>query len=524
MNKFRLTWLIALLFISARAETTQPLGDWGEITLPETYQTGVAFPVKVTVSKLDKASKLVITANWMKPNKQFGGFLQLLGVNREISEPGTYTFNVTISKTRPDMGQTSLSVYLSPDGSWQNRTAAGAADISGSAASAAAAPAAPAAAIATVSKPLDDWAVLTVPKTYKTGIAFPVTLEILKLDAPGRLVLNAGWLKQNGQYGGFLQMLGAEKDVSQPGTFHFNVTVTKTKPGMKAAVLNAYLSPDGNWQNKTRSGTADIPLDAGGASADIDYTALTQEAKPFRSETAPLIPSLKEGGFAENPSFEDGFDPGWPEQKKLWQVASWKQNGAMMSPERCKVDNNRYLVQTVKAGEPFLGGSVQSRKEFGWGRWVARVKPSAVPGVLNSIFTKDWDDLKTASPDNDGNGGEIDIELLTYTFGENRGKVHLAIHLKDRPNFYSVNPELDFNPSDDFHEWGFDILPDRVVWHIDGRVLDEWLYKPGARIDENYEFFFNSWTMKKWINGPPQEDAHYLVDWVRFYPYTKANP
>lgn len=244
----------------------------------------------------------------------------------------------------------------------------------------------------------------------------------------------------------------------------------------------------------------------------------TETAPRIVLAQAPPLPALAAAGLAAEPSFADDFAPGWPTQRELWQVATWKQNGTQMAPERCRVDADGFLMQTVLAGKPFLGGSVQSKREFGFGRWIARVRPSAVPGVLNSIFTKDWDDLKTPQPTNDGNKGEVDIEFLTSTFAPGAGEVHLAIHLKDRPNHWELNVPLDFNPSDAFHDWGFDILPDRVVWHVDGRIIGTWAYTPEFRIEPGYEFFFNSWTMEKWIKGPPATQADYRIDWVKFFP------
>lgn len=226
--------------------------------------------------------------------------------------------------------------------------------------------------------------------------------------------------------------------------------------------------------------------------------------------------------FEETPSFFDDFSAGWEQSQKDWRVATWKQNGTQMSPERCKTDGNGLMIQTVLKGVPKSGGSMQTGREYPYGRWVARVKPSSVRGVLNSIFTKDWDDLKTPEPDNDGRGGEVDIEFLTYTFGRKTGQVHLAIHTKDRPNYFERNTPLSFNPSDDFHEWGFDILPDRVIWHVDGKVLEEFRYPSKGFIEPDYEFFFNSWTQGKWINGPAPEDAHYQIDWVKFFPLKES--
>lgn len=221
--------------------------------------------------------------------------------------------------------------------------------------------------------------------------------------------------------------------------------------------------------------------------------------------------------FAETPSFSDDFNSNWKASDNGWRIATWKQNDTQMSPERCRVDGNGNMVQTVLKGIPKCGGSMQSNREFPHGRWVARLKPSAVPGALNSMFTMDWDDLTTAV-DHDGAKGEVDMEFLTYTFGKDRGYVHLAIHMKDRHDYFVKDAPLRFNPSDDFHEWGFDILPDRVRWYVDGKMIEECVLKSKDTLEPNYEFFINSWTRGTWINGPPQEDAHYEIDWVKFFP------
>jgi beta-glucanase (GH16 family) len=222
--------------------------------------------------------------------------------------------------------------------------------------------------------------------------------------------------------------------------------------------------------------------------------------------------------FAAKPTLQDNFDAGWEKKQTLWRVATWKQNGTLMMPERCATDGKGHMVQTILPGEPYRGGSMQTAKEYPYGRWVARVKPSSVPGALNTVFTKDWDDLTTPDKEGDGTGFEVDIELLTYTFGPGRGKVHLAIHGQDLGK-WSEDLELDFNPSDDYHEWGFDIYPDRVEWHVDGKHLRTWKAPEGKTIPAaGHEFFFNSWTMPKWIKGPPKEPARYHIDWVRFYP------
>jgi beta-glucanase (GH16 family) len=261
---------------------------------------------------------------------------------------------------------------------------------------------------------------------------------------------------------------------------------------------------------------ADQPAgDTAAARAGVDSAPAGAPSPAPAQDPTPAPDPM--GRFAAEPSFHESFDPGWKPGDNDWRVATWKQNGTLMSPERAQVNDAGHMVQTVLPGEPYRGGSMQTEREFGYGRWIARVRPSSVPGALHSIFTKDWDDLTTEAP-GDGNKFEIDIEFLTYTFGPGRGRVHLAIHKQGQSNAFVRDPELDFNPSDDFHVWGFDVLPDRVVWHVDGRELATWKVPDGEIVPVGYEFFFNSWTKPNWIKGPPKEPAHYHIDWVKFHP------
>ncbi|MFW6155353.1 MAG: family 16 glycosylhydrolase [Planctomycetota bacterium] len=223
-------------------------------------------------------------------------------------------------------------------------------------------------------------------------------------------------------------------------------------------------------------------------------------------------------GATGGPTFVDDFKPGWSSNHPHWRVASWVQNGTQMARERCVDNGEGFLVQTVLAGEPYRGGSMQSTAEYPYGTWQARLRPSPVPGVLNSMFTKDWDDMTTPESDSDGTGFEVDIEFLTYTFGPDTGKVHLAIHAPGHTNYFVRDVQLEFNPSDDFHVWGFDIHPEKVVWHVDGEVLATFNKPSWMTIPTNYEMFFNAWTKDVWIHGPAAQDAHYYIDWVAFTP------
>jgi beta-glucanase (GH16 family) len=226
-----------------------------------------------------------------------------------------------------------------------------------------------------------------------------------------------------------------------------------------------------------------------------------------------------DGPFLAQPSFIDTFDPDWEKTQTAWRRASWMQNGTQMSPDRCVTNDDGFLEQTVLAGEPYQGGSMQSTAEYHHGRWLGSLRPSPVPGALNSMFTMDWDDMTTPEDDGDGSHEEVDIEFLTYTFGGGTGQVHFAVHRPGFTNHFVADIDLAFDPSEDFHEWGIDLLPDRIEWHVDGTVLATFPFDADVSITGHYEMFFNSWTQENWINGPPAEDAVYQVDWVQFQPY-----
>jgi len=261
--------------------------------------------------------------------------------------------------------------------------------------------------------------------------------------------------------------------------------------------------------------------------ATMSAAAIAQAARHAEADRKKADEARKKsyggGEFAAEPAFEDDFLPGWDANQTAWDVATWKQNGTQMSPERCATDGHGYLVQTVLAGDPALGGSLESKGEFRYGRWVGRLKPAPVAGALNSFFTDDYDDRTTPDKLGDGTKFEIDIEFVTASFGPGKGQVELALHSafgKKTP--YGKIVDLGFNPSDDFHVYGFDILPDRITWYADGKVIGECKPPEGETVpDVAYEFFMNSWTAKKWVKGPPQADAPYHIDWVRFYPRVK---
>ena len=208
--------------------------------------------------------------------------------------------------------------------------------------------------------------------------------------------------------------------------------------------------------------------------------------------------------------------------ESIWTVGTWEEHGGQLSPERCYVKDGYLNMLLINDNGKYLSSAIQSKQYFLYGKWEARLKPSSVPGVLNSFYTIDWDKKDTAAPA-DGTKQEIDIEFLTFAFEKNKGKVHAAVHARGFKS-YDSNPdiEIDFDPSADFHVWGFDITPEHIEWFVDGKTI--YVYKYSERdikIDAPYVLKLNHWTQKDWIQGPPEPGVvcRYLIDWIKFTPY-----
>jgi hypothetical protein len=295
--------------------------------------------------------------------------------------------------------------------------------------------------------------------------------------------------------------------VGQSATFE--VTATGSAP------LSYQWTKDGLSIPGATSASHTTP-DAQPADHGASYRVVVRNsAGSATSEEAVLL--VRGGSFSQEPEFEEDFDA--PLDPGRWQVASWVEHGGQTGPERCYAqDGLLHMIFVNDSTAGYLSAALQTRSTFLYGRWEARLKPSSVPGVLNSLYTIDWGD-------GSGTKQEIDIEFLTFAFGENSGKVHFAVHAEGRESS-DTNPdiELGFNPSDDFHVYGFEITPEQIRWFADERVLWTYTYSGNPiTIDSPYQLKLNVWSAQHWIQGPPEADTPcvYLIDWIRFYPFVE---
>lgn len=226
-------------------------------------------------------------------------------------------------------------------------------------------------------------------------------------------------------------------------------------------------------------------------------------------------PAKKEVEISNPTSFREDFNS-TEINESVWTIGIWTEHGGQLSKERCYVENGYLNMLFMNDKGKYLGSAIQTKQLFLYGKWEVRLKASNVSGVLNSFYTIDWGERS-------GTRQEIDIEFLTFAFEKNKGKVHFAVHAAGLKSF-QTNPdiELDFNPSDDFHVWGFNITPEQIEWFVDGKTLLIYKYEGEAiSINAPYQLKLNHWTSTRWVQGPPEAgvESRYLIDWIKFTPH-----
>ncbi|MEX0885320.1 MAG: family 16 glycosylhydrolase [Phycisphaeraceae bacterium] len=231
---------------------------------------------------------------------------------------------------------------------------------------------------------------------------------------------------------------------------------------------------------------------------------------------------------AVDPSQYDFFED-WSNgiNTSKWRVATWSEHGGQTGRDRTYVEDGKLnMVFVNDPDEGYLSSAIQTIKEdFGFGRWESSLKPSDVPGVLNSMYTIDWSGgLGQQQPTRQ----EIDIEFLTRTFDDQYpGEVWLAMHASGKQSTHGTHP-LDLNPSEQFNTWGFEIRPTHLEYFVNDQVLFTYVYAENdIAFDAPYMLKYNVWTSTGWwIDGPPPPgvETTYQIDWVGFTELENLGP
>ncbi|KAI1469577.1 glycoside hydrolase family 16 protein [Daldinia caldariorum] len=149
------------------------------------------------------------------------------------------------------------------------------------------------------------------------------------------------------------------------------------------------------------------------------------------------------------------------------------------------------------------------------GTFRAGIKVTDVPGTCSAFF---WYMNDTQ---------EIDIEFLSSEFDRSNSTfpVNLVLQSEESKNngfdasgtgdFRKIH--LPFDPTEDFHEYRIDFLPDRVLFYADAQLLAEMNGTGVPSTPGNLQLSHWSNGNAGWSQGPPKTDAATVVSYVKAY-------
>lgn len=225
----------------------------------------------------------------------------------------------------------------------------------------------------------------------------------------------------------------------------------------------------------------------------------------------------------EAPAFVDRlstYDKAFWRKSHNW-ANGWTKNDTGWLAEHASVEDGRLVLRlsdTRAAGRPYASGEYQSRAFFGYGRFEARIKAAAAPGVVTGFFTY------TGPSFNGDPHHEIDFEFL----GKAPRQVQVN-YFTDGVGGKETMIDLGFDASEDFHLYAFEWRPDSIRWFVDGRLVHEETGTRGPLPSAPGKIFLHLWAGKnldRWLGrfAYPGHPLTAEVDCVAFQPLGSADP
>jgi beta-glucanase (GH16 family) len=190
---------------------------------------------------------------------------------------------------------------------------------------------------------------------------------------------------------------------------------------------------------------------------------------------------------------------------EIWTVPSYKPNSNFIDttfvPEGVTFSGGDVVLNSNV--DRRLGAEYKTKTKFLYGKYRASMRVDQTPGTYLTFF------LYTPDP---GNHNEIDIELIK-SGNVTKARLTTWVDMKKKESFFL----LSFDPSEDYHLYGFDWHKDRVEFFIDDMETPIWTSTERIPQSPCY-LYLNSWV----VTNPPANHGDGVntqyVDWVTVQP------
>lgn len=177
-----------------------------------------------------------------------------------------------------------------------------------------------------------------------------------------------------------------------------------------------------------------------------------------------------------------------------WNTSERKLGRGELQPDNVETENSKLRLTIPK--ESLDGAQIESKKEYGYGSYTARIKVPNAPGSITGFFLYEPPDFQS----------EIDIEI----HNDPKGKILFTTYAGGEQT-HTETMDLPFDPTKEFHAYGFEYRKGEVIFHIDSRPVKT--FRTGIP-DKPMNLYVNAWY-PEWLEGEkPKEDRRVLVDHI----------
>jgi len=186
-----------------------------------------------------------------------------------------------------------------------------------------------------------------------------------------------------------------------------------------------------------------------------------------------------------------------------WSRSSKRLGRSHLDPAHVAISRSR-LSMRIPAGT-LDGGEVESDRLFGYGGYRARMKLPEAQGSITGFFLYQSPDFQS----------EIDVEI----YNDSTGQVLLGTYA-DGVQTNSEITFLGFDPTADFHEYGFDFYPEDLTFSVDGERRTRW---SGGLPGVPMKLYLNVWFPQWLVGTSSSSDRSVFVERIRHHRKPTAN-
>ncbi|MBF0441033.1 MAG: family 16 glycosylhydrolase [Oligoflexales bacterium] len=202
------------------------------------------------------------------------------------------------------------------------------------------------------------------------------------------------------------------------------------------------------------------------------------------------------------------------ENNDNWVISSnWSNNGTFgctwNAANARNIDGSAMQLSVSTSNEKSYCGEMRTKDRFGYGYYEINMKVQRKPGIVTGFFAY-------TGPSYGTSWDEIDIEILGDRYVDGKPVVQFTYY-HDGVKGYEKIYGLPFDPSAEYHKYGFLWAADSIAWYIDGREV----YRTYGDVPDKPTFIIlNHWNFiggGEWAGGYWNYKPNYAwFDYVKF--------